>query len=239
MKWERGLFGGKLLSADSLKAMTTPGKGNYGLGVGVADKDGIKVVSHGGGIEGFNTNLMYAPDRRIAVVVLGNVNGSAPGAMGGQLMDVVPGRPVVLSGERKPVPITREELAKFAGVYDLAPAFSLTIALAEDGLTAQGTGQPAIHLMYQGVNDGHPRFFMTQVNAEIEFVPDAKGAMTSLVLHQGGQNIPAARRSSAQVREWRDGLSLTRGVLRGAAETPATFPHQSIACLNSMVLGLD
>ena len=126
-----------------------------------------------------------------------------------------------------------------SGVYDLAPAFSLTIALAEDGLTAQGTGQPAIHLMYQGVNDGHPRFFMTQVNAEIEFVPDAKSAMTSLVLHQGGKNKPAARRSSAKVREWRDGLSLTRGVLRGAAETPGTFPHQPIACLNSMVLGLD
>ena len=193
LKWEHGLFGGKVLNADSLKAMTTPGKGDYGLGVFIANKDGVKVVSHGGGIEGFNTNLMYAPDRRIATVVLGNVNGGAPGSMGDQLLDVVLGKPVVLANERKAVPITKEELAKFVGVYDLAPTFSLTVALAGDGLTVQGTGQPALPVIYQGVKDGHPRFFASVVGAEIEFIPDASGVITSLILHQGGGNMPAKR----------------------------------------------
>ena len=193
LKWEHGLFGGKVLSADSLKAMTTPGKGDYGLGVGVADKDGLKEVSHGGGIEGFNTNLIYVPERRIAVVVLSNVNGSAPGIMGDQLLDVVLGKPVTLANERKAVPIAREELAKFVGVYDLDPTFSITFAIAGDALTAQGTGQPAFPLMYVGVKDGHPRFFLTQVNAEIEFVTDASGGIASMVLHQGGHEVPGKR----------------------------------------------
>jgi CubicO group peptidase (beta-lactamase class C family) len=193
LKWEHGLFGGKVLSADSLKAMTTPGKGDYGLGVSIANKDGAKVVSHGGGIEGFNTHLAYAPDRRIAIVVLGNVNGGGPGSMGDQLLDVVLGKPVVLANERKAVPITKEELAKFVGVYDLTPTFSLTVAIAGDGLTVQGTGQPALPVIYQGVKDGHPRFFAPKPNAEIEFVPDAGGVMTSLILHQGGGNMPAKR----------------------------------------------
>lgn len=194
LKWERGLFGGKVLSADSLKAMTTPGKSNYGLGVFVADKDGHKVISHGGGIEGFNTYLSYMPDRRLAVVVLGNVNGTAPGTMGDQLLDVVLGKNVVLASERKTMPITKEELTRFTGVYDLSPAFSLTIDVAGDELTARGTGQQALSLMYQGTKDGHPRFFNAQVGAEIEFIPDANGATTSLILHQGGQNIPGKRR---------------------------------------------
>jgi CubicO group peptidase (beta-lactamase class C family) len=193
LKWEHGLFGGKVLSAESLKLMTTPGKGKYGLGVFVDEKDGVKVVSHGGGIEGFNTNLMYAPDRHIAVVVLANVNGGAPGSMGDQLFDVVMGKPVVLASERKAVPIAREELAKFVGVYDLAPSFALTVAIAGDGLTVQGTNQPALPVIYQGVVGGHPHFFAPQPNAEIEFVPDATGAITSLILHQGGQNMPAKR----------------------------------------------
>lgn len=194
LKWEHGLFGGKILNADSLKLMTTPGKGDYGLGVFIENRDGVRVVSHGGGIEGFNTHLAYAPEKQIAVVVLSNVNGAAPGTMGGQLMDTVLGKPVVLASERKAVPIAKEELAKFVGVYDLAPTFSLTIVISGDHLTGQGTGQPAIDMMYQGVKDGHPRFFIAQVGAEIEFVPDAEGAMTSLVLHQGGQNIPAKKR---------------------------------------------
>ncbi len=194
LKWEHGLFGGKVLNAESLKLMTTPGKGNYGLGVFIENLDGVRVVSHDGGIEGFNTHLAYAPEKQIAVVVLSNVNGAAPGTMGGQLMNAVLGEPVVLASERKPVPISKEALAKFVGVYDLAPTFSLTIAIAGDHLTGQGTGQQAIDMMYQGVKDGHPTFFIAPVSAEIEFVPDASGVIGSLILHQGGQNIPAKKR---------------------------------------------
>ncbi|MGA7524215.1 MAG: serine hydrolase [Acidobacteriaceae bacterium] len=194
LKWEQGLFGGKLLSADSLKAMTTPGKGSYGLGVFISHKDGLKVVEHGGGIEGFNTNLIYVPEKRICVVVLANVNGMAPAQMGEQLLDVTLGKAVVLASERKAVPIAKEELAKFVGVYDLAPTFSLTVAQAEDGLTLQGTGQPAFPLMYQGMKDGHARFFVTAIGAEIEFVPDATGAIHSLILHQNGADLPGKKR---------------------------------------------
>jgi hypothetical protein len=151
-------------------------------------------VEHGGGIEGFNTNLIYVPEKRICVVVLANVNGSAPGQMGGQLLDLALGKTVVLNSERKPVPITQAESAKFVGVYNLAPTFALTIAQAGDGLTVQGTGQPAIPMIYQGIKDGHARFFITQVGAEIEFVPDANGTILSLILHQGGANTPARKR---------------------------------------------
>lgn len=193
LKWEHGLFGGKILNSDSLKLMTNPGKGDYGLGVFIENHDGVSIVSHGGGIEGFNTHLAYAPQEQIAVVVLSNVNSGAPSSMGGQLMDTMLGKPVVLASERKAVPITKEELAKFTGAYDLTPTFSLTIAVAGDHLTGQGTGQPALDLMYQGVKDGHPVFFVAQIGAEIEFVPDASGAITSLILHQGGQNMPAKK----------------------------------------------
>ena len=46
LRWERGLFGDKVLSSASLKAMTTPGKVSDGFGVGVATEDGMKVVDH-------------------------------------------------------------------------------------------------------------------------------------------------------------------------------------------------
>lgn len=193
LKWERGLFGGKVLSADSLKLMTTAGKGDYGLGVGVSKNGELTVIAHGGGIEGFNTNLMYVPEKKICVVVLANVNGGAPGQMGGQLLDVVLGKPVKLASEHTAVPITAEELKKFVGVFDLAPTFAITFAVSGDVLTGQGTGQPALPLMYEGVQNGHPRFYVAAVGAEFEFVPDGSGGFASIVLHQGGHDMPGKK----------------------------------------------
>jgi CubicO group peptidase (beta-lactamase class C family) len=75
LRWNRGLFGGKILSAASLRKMTTPFKNNYALGVRVLTLNGKTRITHGGGIQGFNTALAYDPDARITVVVLANVNG--------------------------------------------------------------------------------------------------------------------------------------------------------------------
>src|SRR5437867_8957171 len=57
LRWEQGLFGGKLLSAASLEKMTTPFKNDYAFGLGVRTNKGRKVIEHNGGIEGFNTLL--------------------------------------------------------------------------------------------------------------------------------------------------------------------------------------
>lgn len=195
LKWERGLFGGRVLSAESLKKMTTPGKGDYGVGLFINVKNGVRSISHGGGIEGFNTELEYVPDRHATIVVLSNVNGTAPGAMGGQLQDVVLGMPVILSSERKAVAIAKDLRGRFVGVYDLQPGLSLTVAMTGDVLTVQPSGEATQAIMYQGIKDGHPRFFLPELNAEIEFVPDSSGTMASLILHLGSRDMMGKRHS--------------------------------------------
>jgi CubicO group peptidase (beta-lactamase class C family) len=74
LRWEQGLFGGKILSALSLKKMTTPFKDGYALGVSVQTKDGRNVVQHGGGIQGFTSFLAYYPDDKLTIAVLSNIN---------------------------------------------------------------------------------------------------------------------------------------------------------------------
>ena len=109
------------------------------------------------------------------------------------MIDTVLGRPVTLVSERKAVPISKEDLARFVGVYDLGPTLSLTIAVADDGLTSQVNGRPAASLMYQGIQDGHPRFYMPSLNFEIEFVPTADGSIASLVAHRNWGDMPGKR----------------------------------------------
>src|SRR5262249_14248384 len=78
LRWESALFGGRILSAASFEAMTTPFKNDYAFGLVVHTVAGRKVIEHNGGINGFNTALAYYPDSRITIVVLGNLNGRSP-----------------------------------------------------------------------------------------------------------------------------------------------------------------
>lgn len=95
LRWQRGLYGGKILSAASLKKFTTPFKTDYALGIHVATHKRT-TYSHGGGIEGFNTFLAYYPDTQMTVVALSNLNGSAPDAIAEKLGALAHGENVTL-----------------------------------------------------------------------------------------------------------------------------------------------
>ena len=51
LKWEQGLFGGRLLTPASLAILTTPVRKNYAMGLSVVEANGRTLISHNGGIE--------------------------------------------------------------------------------------------------------------------------------------------------------------------------------------------
>ena len=193
LRWEQGLFGGKVLSASSLKQMTTPGKGNYGDGVFVSRKDDIEVVEHGGSIDGFNSYMIYVPARNIAVIVLSNVSGDAPDKMAAKLLDVTLGKAVSLAKPRIALPISRAELSKFVGDYEISAQLSLKIAASDDGLIVQASGQPPLAFAYEGEINGHPQFFTRAMDVQIEFIPTSANHVSTLVLHLGGSAMQGRR----------------------------------------------
>jgi CubicO group peptidase (beta-lactamase class C family) len=193
LRWERGLFGGKILSRVSLTTMTTPGKVTHGLGVDVSTEDGAEVVDHNGAIEGFVAHMAYLPESRVSVIVLANVFGGAPPAMGDQLAETMLGKAVILARERKAVPITDEALARFAGTYSMSNGWTFTFSVKSNALMLNATGQ-TFPLLYQGMKAGHPRFFVAITNGELEFIPDANGIMTTVLSHQHGADLSGRRR---------------------------------------------
>lgn len=187
--WNNALYGGKLLKPESLTEMTTPYKRNYAYGLEVKTVDGYKHIAHGGGIEGFNTFLSYDSQDKLSVVALSNLNGAAPGVIATDLADVVHGKKVVLASERKSIQVSPAMLAQYVGTYALSPAFSVTIALAGDHLTAQPGKQPAFALAAESDTE----FFSIEPDLQIEFFKNANGAVDHLVLHQGGEAIPGKK----------------------------------------------
>jgi CubicO group peptidase (beta-lactamase class C family) len=188
--WEDALYGGKLLSAASLKKMTTPFLNGYAFGLGVGQSGGHAFYSHDGGIEGFNTYLAYYPDEKMTIVVLGNLNGGAPGDIGAKLAAVAHGETVVLPTERREIAVDPKILAGYVGSYQLAPDFALVVTLEDGHLITQATGQPKIPIFAESST----RFFPKVVDAEIEFTKDKSGTVTGLILHQGGRDMPAPRK---------------------------------------------
>ena len=117
LKWEQGLFGGKVLNPASQTKMLTPFKDNYGFGLEIGDEKGHKRIQHNGGIEGFNTSLAYYPDDKLVVIVLGNLNGSAADSLAAKLAQVALGEQVVLPSERKEVQVPEKILQDYVGTY--------------------------------------------------------------------------------------------------------------------------
>src|SRR5580704_4631186 len=81
LRWEEGLFGGRLLSRASLRKMTAPFKSDYACGLHVSRVNGHLMIEHDGNNIGFNSDMAYYPEDRIAVIVLANLNGTVTGEM--------------------------------------------------------------------------------------------------------------------------------------------------------------
>jgi CubicO group peptidase (beta-lactamase class C family) len=189
LRWTQGLFSGRLLTPPSLEKMTTPFKNDYALGVSSMERNGQIAITHGGAIEGFNTNLTFYPADRTTVVVLGNVSGPAPGQIAAQIGAVLYGGPDALPTSRTEVQLSPEMLADYAGTYPLAPDFTLTITARDGALISRATGQPEIPL-YAEAKD---KFFARALDAQVEFVRSDDGRVNALILRQGPTEIRATR----------------------------------------------
>jgi CubicO group peptidase (beta-lactamase class C family) len=191
LRWEQGLFGGKLLKPESLAKMTTPFKEDYAFGLGVTGKNGRKVIGHGGGIEGFNTYLAYYPDDKLVIVVLANLNGPFADQIAAQVGKIAHGEKVVLASEHKEIVVSPAILKKYVGAYELTPNFSIAVTLEEGHLMTQATNQPKLPLFAES----ETVFFLKVVDAQLEFVKNDKGDVTSLILHQNGRDIKGTKRN--------------------------------------------
>jgi CubicO group peptidase (beta-lactamase class C family) len=146
-----------------------------------------RIIWHNGGTGGFRTFIGFDPDEGVGVVVLTNSTHGADD-IGFHLINTTlpltePPR------EHIAIEVDAKILADYVGEYQVAPALSFVITLEDDGLQMQPTGQPKAPIFPESENE----FFLRVVDAQITFQRDSTGAVTGLVLHQGGQNVPGRK----------------------------------------------
>ena len=78
----------------------------------------------------------------------------------------------------------------YVGEYELAPGFILTVTREGGRLMTQATGQGKVEVFPYSETE----FFLKVTDAQITFVKGPSGSVDSIVLHQGGRDLPAKRK---------------------------------------------
>ncbi|HEY1336516.1 MAG TPA: serine hydrolase [Bryobacteraceae bacterium] len=221
LKWELGLFGGKLLQPGSLEKMTTPFKNNYAFGLAVETAGGRKVISHGGGIEGFNTDLRYYPDDKLTVVVLRNVNepGPGPGEIAAKLAALAHGETVKLPGEHKEITLDLKTLNRYVGAYQMTGGPAMLITLEGNQLMSKLGNQQPVAIF----PESDTMFFLKVVDAQLEFPKDdGSGKAALLTLHQNGRDITGKRLDDAEAKRLADAAAAVAKRIQDRTPAPGS-----------------
>ena len=172
--------------------------GTPGLEVALAwhifTRDGNPLIWHNGGTGGYRSFIGYDPKARVGVVVLANaetINGVDD--IGRHLLDpkvpLLPAAAFAPPKQHTEIKVDPKIFDGYAGRYQLAPNFILTVTREGDHLFAQATGQSKFELFAESEKD----YFLKVTDAQVTFETDASGRATGLVLHQLGANLPAKR----------------------------------------------
>jgi hypothetical protein len=113
--------------------------------------------------------LRLAPDTEMLETICENDAQILP-----RLVGTVPAHPPT----RRSIVIDREQLARFAGTYEVAPGRAIVVSAAADRLLITFPGNPEPYPMFAEAPD---RFFVTVGDSVIEFQSNADGRITGLV----------------------------------------------------------
>jgi len=145
VKWNDALHHGKILSSQIYDQFITPAKLNdgtvthYAHGISVVERDGKRVIEHGGGINGFYSLNRYYPADDMSIVVLINTAGPVfPAEITNQIADFI---------YTKPPQETHTfdgDISKLVGVYQgrgRGTDLVVNIIKNDSGLSATQTGE--------------------------------------------------------------------------------------------------
>ena len=140
---------------------------------------------HNGQTGGMRATLVVNPDNGTGAVVLIDSTANLDDLAFHLVDSTLP-----LRLKREAIAIDAAKLEEYVGTYQLTPEFALRIFREGDRLLAQATGQDAVPIFAEAPD----RFFLKLVDAQLTFRRDASGQVDSVILHQGGRDIPGPRK---------------------------------------------
>ncbi|HEY2038034.1 MAG TPA: serine hydrolase [Edaphobacter sp.] len=181
----------RVLTQAMTEEMLKPGMGKWGLGVEIGGEDGDRYFSHGGVNAGFEALYVGYEKHGDGAVVMTNTQGGL--RLANDLMRSIAseyGWPDFKQVIKTEVKVDPAVLAKYVGTYELMPGFDMTVTVDGDHLVTQATRQGKVPMFAES----ETRFGTRVVDADVEFLTDADGKATAMVLHQNGRDMKGAKK---------------------------------------------
>jgi len=180
---------GGILPEALAREMVTPVGGPAGLGLFVEGEGDARRFRHGGSNSGYRCELVGYLDGGYGAVVMTNGDGGSPLAR--EILYGVAaayGWPGFLPDEKVVVRLDADELASYAGSYEMGPHRTLEIEVEGDHLLVEQPGSAALALW----PESEGRFFAEEIPLEVRFeIRD--GAVAGLTLSRDENVIQALR----------------------------------------------
>jgi len=93
----------------------------YGYGLLGFEDRGVKTVSHGGASRGYGSTIFFAPDQKIAVIVLANTSGQTLPKTRRKAMELLLSLKPETNEQPKTIRMSADEMKRYAGKFAHAP----------------------------------------------------------------------------------------------------------------------
>ncbi len=190
----------RVLSRTTVQEMLSPvGVGQFAVGFSISRMGEGWYFSHGGSNWGFRATLLAHKVKGYGLAIMTNADqGGALAAEVSRRIQVaydwdsraqpVP-RGYAPRVERTEVEVAVDVLETYVGEYEMSPELSIAVTLEGGGLFVQPTGQSRVPVFAES----ETKFFLRAGNAQVSFTKDASGAVTGMILHQGGRDQSARK----------------------------------------------
>jgi len=190
--------GRTVLSPGAVRRLTTgqvevPGRessgAKYAYGLVEYQRQGLRILEHGGAINGFHANLLMVPARQFAVVVLTNQGGNPLAAVTEHALQTLLRLAPVAEPAQTPRKPTAAERAALVGRYGQGSVL-LTIAERNGGLVlSQGPSTAEVLILAERLLGIQPPGGVPPTRVAFVNGPDGRVAY----LHQGMRAVPRLR----------------------------------------------
>ncbi len=111
------LFNDKLMSKESLKLMTTASDKDFCSGIFYSEIDGLVIYGSEGGIDGFQSMLVYIPSTETAIALTANALNYSKMKIMMNALSVSHGKEIKMPNMAK-IKLTEEEVKQYEGIYE-------------------------------------------------------------------------------------------------------------------------
>jgi D-alanyl-D-alanine carboxypeptidase len=190
VRWMQALQAGNVIGADGFSAMSdaTPLPGGsssaYALGLQRGELAGHARLGHGGGINGFVSDLASYPADDLYIAVLVNTEGVSAGAISEKIARVVLG---VKEAPLIDLEVSAEEAAPLVGTYDISELGQIIAITFEQGALRMGrVGAGRSRKMF---SQGQGVYVVPEIGARVSFELEGGQAQRMIVLQRGSRFV--------------------------------------------------